>query len=510
MACVISDVPRDQLDRAMTLERVAGIWKYAKANYIDKGVNFENTLSGVANDLSIPRDWVARAFTKPKQLRAITNEVYRLQDARREAIRSAKSHVATIDAPAGARLISALTSIPRRVLTFGHGPVFPVTHALDLAFSESKIYFQSMANAWKFASKAEHAAAVDYLLHHDLYALGRRAGLVIDPEQGPQGILIGSRQTSSWSRRAWDAIKVARISVFEKRWSEVPENERNIDTAKVIASQINHATGVMSPGEFGFGGLSKGMFAPQLTASKLAKTVFDPIKTVATYSKILAGRGAEVPFAERYGAQLRVKKAAQWLGAYASLLALNQGFLSAFGSNQKINYSDPKKADWLRFKAGGYVLNTRGSMEVIRLLGSIIAMSQANKKELYGATKTEAIRNQLARYAEYKADPALGLGIEQITRQDVFGRPIPWSNEPGTKSKPKYTYPEYIGSKGPIFLGGGVRDIYESLREKGLSAGDATSLIRALGNNPEILGRGAAVGATEFVGGGLYRETPKH
>jgi hypothetical protein len=505
--CFPSQVSRDDLDKAMTPERVAKIWKYAKAEYIDKGANFEHTLDGVANDLGMPRDWVARAFTKPKALRSITNEIYDLQDRRLEAMRQAKAHVAAIDSPKALNLIRTVASIPRRALTFGHGPVFMVTHALDVAgrpITGWKSYFTGMSKAWQFASRAEHAASMDWLTHHDLYAMTRRSGLRVDPAEGPQGVLIGG--SGGWARRAWDALKITRMMLFEREWQKIPENQRNLDTAKAVSNVINHATGVMSPGEWGFGVAEKAMFAPKLTASKWAKSVVDPIKTIQTVSKIMSGKGADVPFAERYAASMRIRNATEYMAFMASMYAVNQAILSASGSKDKVNWTDPTKSDWLRFKFAGHTLNTRGTMEVARLLGSVIAISGKDKKELHGHSKLDAIRDSVSRYAEYKAAPLIGDTLEIGLGQDVFGRPVPWSNDPGTKAKPRFTTSEYVLSKGPIYLGGATREIYDTLRERGIPATDALSLIHALKNGPDILARGALIGLGEAVGGGLQRD----
>ncbi len=505
--CFPSQVKKADVDKALTPERVSAIWKYAKANYIDKGANLEATLTGVSADTGLPREWVAQAFAKPKALRTVTNEAYKLQEQRRTVLQDAKNYVVTADTPGAIKLIATLTSVPRRVLTLGHGPVFPVTHALDLAGSEPAAYFKSVGNAWKFASKVEHAKAMDSLRNNDLYPDARKAGLVVKPEQGPQGILSGGSGSTSWARRSWDALKVTRMSLFEDRVNSLPASERTPEALKNIASQINHSTGAMSAGEWGFGTVGRGMFAPQLTASKIAKTVVDPVKTAVTYGKVMAGQ--EVPFAERNIANLRVKQATKAVASLAGLLAVNQGFLIASGDKDRVNFTDPSRGDWLRPKAFGHTLNLRGTSELIRLLGNVIAVSQMSKQDRRGDSKTDKVRDAVAKYAQYKLDPAVQLVGEAALQEDTFGRPLPFSSEQGSKSKPKYTVPEYVLSKGPIYLGGATKEIYDGLREHGLSAHDTMSLLRALKDNPEILAEGAAVGAGEFLGGGIQKSRPK-
>ncbi|MGI8821212.1 MAG: hypothetical protein ACR2ID_10155 [Chthoniobacterales bacterium] len=489
------------LDRALTPHRVAGIWRYAKEAYIDKGTSFEDTLTGVSSDLGIPREWVTHAFTKPKALRAVTNEVFVRQEARRSAIREAKAAVAAADTPGAVKLIGAIVNIPRATLTFGHGPVFPVTHSLDLIFTQYRDYFGGMAKAWQFASKAEHAKAMDMLRHDELYPVARKAGLVIDPEKGPQGVLIGGVAKSSWAMRSWDSLKVTRMEVFRDRWEKVPPGEQSPELAKLIASQVNHSTGVMSPGEWGLGKGDRLLFAPQLTFAKISKTVIDPGKTALTWARMASGHS--VPFAERYAAALRTRQAAKYFASFAGLLGVNQGLLMASGSHQRVNVTDPTKSDFLRPKFGGYTLNMRGSAELFRLIGQLVNISQMSRFALGNKSKTDRSRDVVAKYAQYKINPTIQLGTELAMGEDAFGRPTPWSGNPGTLSKPQFTPTEYALTKGPIYLGGATREIYDELRQQGMAPRDITSLLRALAAHPEVAAKGALVGSMEALGGGI-------
>lgn len=501
--CFPRDVSKNDIEKALTPERVAGIWRFAKDNFIDKGVSFEDTLSQMADITGLPRDWVARSFLKNKTVRPFAEAAFKQQELRHATVRAARNYVATIDDPAALKLLTTALAIPRRVLTFGHGPVFPVTHALDLIGSEWSHYWRMVGSSWKFASKAQHAVAMDWLRNHPDYAWFRKAGLVIDPAQGPSGILTGGVGKTSWAMRSWDSLKIGRLRLMEERWNKVPEAERTLDAAKQLANQINHSTGVMSPSEWGFGVVSRGMFAPQLTASKIAKTLVDPYKTGITGLKVLTEGKENVPFADRYTASLRTRKAAAALAGYVTLLGVNQGFLKASGSDQEVNFFDPSKSDWLRPKAFGHTLNTRGSMELVRLLGNLIRISQADRKELFGKSRSDASREAMSRYAEYKADPMLQNAKEVIYGEDAFGRPMPWTDNKGSKSKQKYSWSELALSKGPIWFNGATREIYDTLREHGVAVSDITQLIRALANNPEVMAQGAAIGLGEAVGGGI-------
>lgn len=498
--CFPGEVKRSDFERRMTPLRAAGLWRFAKDNFIDKGVPFEQMLTDMSDQLQMPRDWVASALTKNKRLVPVTNEIYKLQETRRGVIRSAKQYVATADAPRALKALNAALSIPRRVLTLGHGAVFPVTHALDLLGSEWASYGRLMKQSWGFMSKADHAKAMDHLRNDEAYAFWRKSGLEIDPDRGPSGILSGGVGNTSWSRRAWDALKVTRLELAKDRFERVPTSEQTPAMAKELASQINHATGVMNSGEWGFGALSKGMFAPQLTASKIAKTLVDPAKTGLTGLKIIF-RG-DVPFEQRYIAALRTRKAGKAFATMMGLLAVNQGLNIAFGKKERVNFFDYGKSDWLRPKAFGHTMNTRGSMEIVRLLGNLIRISQSVRKELHGKTKTDSVRDAVARYAEYKLDPVIQDVQEAALGEDLFGRPLPWTDTRGTHKKPRYDWTEYALTKGPIYLGGAAREFYDTMRQEGISSSDITGIMRALW-------RSAIVGGGEFVGGGIQPVPPK-
>jgi len=494
--CFHGDVKRSDFERALTPERAAGLWKFARDNYFDKGVKLEDALTDMADKFGMPREWVAVALTKNKRLVKYTNDLFKLQEDRRAALRSAKHYVQTIDAAPGTKALTVALAIPRRVLTFGHGVVFPVTHALDLAGSEWTAYARLTARSWASLNKVQHAKLMDAIRSDDKYAFWRKAKLEIDPDSGPQGILSGGVGNTSWSRRSWDMLKVTRLELAKDRLAALPELERTPEMAKYLASQINHATGVMSSGEWNLGAVSKGMFAPQLTMSKIAKTFVDPAKTLGTYSKVALGY--DVPFAERNIASLRLRKATKAAASMLGLLAVNQGLNVAFGRKDRVNFTDPGQSDWLRPKAFGHTLNTRGSMELVRLIGNAIRISQADAKALHGETRTAASRKRLADYAAYKIDPSLSLLGEAAFGEDAFGRPLPWTANPGSKARPKYSWAEYAATKGPIYFGGAAREIYDTLREEGLSASDTTAIMRNLW-------RGAIVGAGEAIGGGIQR-----
>lgn len=466
--------PAQLRDPQFTPEEVKAIWEYSKTHYIDRGVDFDSTIKNVADDLGMRSEHVALAFTKPKALRPITNEIYRRQSIRRDAVRQAKMVVRSINAPGYAKLASKIYNIPRSALTFGHWAVFPVTHAGDLVFRPTawKSYFKGAFDAYRFASRAAHEAAMQDLIHGDNYIIARRGGLVNDPSSEPQGILTSM---SGPSRRGFDALKIIRQKLFDREWAKIKPEDRTVETSKQISEMVNHSTGAYT----GKVPLAKIQFAPQLTASKWARAIGDPIQTIKTFTN-----WKNATAGERIVAHRRVVNAAEFAVTYASFLAVNQGLNEVLGSNDKINFSDPTKGDWLQFKIGGHVVGMgSGVREVYRLLGGIVMLGQKSRKELHGDTSTAAITKMAGKYAMYKLEPTLGNVAEAVSGEDrLTGRPLPFSAKTETNKKPRMTWTEYgLTHFAPIPLTGATREAYDSMRERGLSAADSTAILKAAG-----------------------------
>lgn len=493
IACFPSQVKPEDLDKALTPERVAGIWKYARDNYINKGESFEATIKGVSKDIGLPEHWVARAFTKPKALRNVTDQMFRQMSLRREAVRQAREYVAAVDTPGYKKFASAVWNLPRSILTAGHYAVFPVTHAGDLAFRPTawKAYFKGVIDSYKFINRATHEAAMQDLVRDPNYTIARRGGLVNNPEAEPQGILTGHGLTeklaekfpalksiSGASRRGFDALKITRQALFNREWKKIPQTDRNIETSKALSEMINHATGAHT-GQIPLGKLQ---FAPQLNAARWSKALVDPAKTVLTF---LDWKDATP--AAKHVALARVRNAAEFAAVYTGMLAVNQGLNLAFGSKDKVNFTDPTKSDWLQFKVNGHIVGIgSGVREVYALLGKIVAIGGQTKKQRGGDTATVTEAKVIGRYASQKLSPTLGAILEASLREDkLTGRPLPWSNEKSTASNPRMGYGEYMATHySPIPISGGAREAFNAMREEGMSAPDTMAILKGAAQVP--------------------------
>jgi hypothetical protein len=180
----------------------------------------------------------------------------------------------------------------------------------------------------------------------------------------------------------------------------------------------------------------------------------------------------------------RLSGASQYLLTPLGFLAVNQGVLTALGSKQNINFTDPTKGDWLAFKAGGLEWSLPGLHSEIKTLGKILATSLMNDKEFnrkYPKQNKQAILAEiLGQYALGKAHPTIGLAKEVLTGTVFPNRPVPWSSEPGTAKMPRMSWPEYAGKHMPIPLTGPIGYVFDQMRKNGASTSDALSIIRGL------------------------------
>lgn len=465
-----------------TQDEVADIWRLARENYIDKGKSFEETISGMATDLGMRKEHIAQAFTMPKVVRAITNDVWKKLAARRDAISQARQVVEGMNDSAFKKAIQTAYDVPRSALVFGHGGVFPVTHMGQYIFIPSRwgTFLKTSANAWRFMSEKQYEIAIQRHLADPYYDIARRASKSVDPGQETVGIL---KNMQGWTGRGFNSLKIARLDLFKQEFSQLPKSEQTLANAKPIMNVIDAATGEVNLGSIGKY-MSKVFFAPKLLPARLKSAIIDPVKAASTFAN-----WKEATAGERQSARIVLKQQAQTIAFYAAAMALNEAVNQVVGSNNHINYSDPTKGDWLAFKIGGLTIRPPNALiEVLRLGGGMIAPFFSKNKTLRGQSPESVASSHAADYLRYKLHPTFRIASELTSGVDLFGRPLPFQgvrqlatgeDARATAAKPKIEIPEYILGKGPIPLGGGVREFYDLLREEGMDHARAKDWIKA-------------------------------
>ncbi|MGB7195330.1 MAG: hypothetical protein WBD81_17890 [Collimonas pratensis] len=408
------------------------------------------------------------------------------------------------------------------VTTAGHGTVGMITHAGALIWRPSRaaIYWKNFGRQFPmWANKGFHERAIYALKNDPDFEAWKDAGASIDPDRtytdyGLYAKWLG--KLAAGGERGFDALKLTRLALNKADWESVsPEIKANpeaaAETRKAIAAINNKATGAIpktSPFaepaarnkmETATYNLSKNpladavLFAPRLYASRWMRVVYDPVKTVGTF----ADWNNASP-AERTAATTRAKHAAEFAAVYVGALLTNQAILSATGSDQKVNLSDPTKRDWLKFKGGGKeILADGGLLDPIRLIGQIVwgdlvNNRTASEKFRYSSRYAKAVHDA-GQYLRGKLNPTLGLAVDSVTGKDFTDRPLPWNKEPQNAKEaeyhPRYTWAEWLAEHGPIPIAGGTKVVYDEMRKRGLSAPQAKDIIN-----------GAAATAFEMTG----------
>lgn len=515
--CFIEGASNADLDRAATPEFVSDLWRYAKANYADKGMTHHEALPNMSADLGIPERQLAYIMNKPKAVRAASEALTKLQRQRNRFLADNRRFIDNASQNDVAKVYNFMSDTVRGTLLAAHGPVIGGIHPIDFLFTPGKqlMFLKQYGRAVKAFSKAETEAMMQRMIgvkgsaQNIKYKFWVDAGLPIEPKAQ-----IEAFHVKGWGGRAMEAgLKPLMLEYADALWKNSPFKNKIV--AQDIAKQASMASGAIPKGFLGHGPLvtafSELQLARSLNVARWMKTAIDPAQTAATYTqaalayatKDLSPRFRRPPPTPeaRQAASNRMWAAGKYLGGYiGSLIAADQ-LAKAIGSKARVNFYDPNKSDYFAHHVnvpglGEYYIKTRGSMEVLQLVARVVGAMSPYGKQKYGRTPEEVA----GRYTEYKMTPVLSLGKELTSGRDVFGRPVPWSKDPGTRAKPRYTKLEYAGQHLPIFAGHGVQSFYEGMRDAGVNTSDMGAIIRGIQKHPEVVLRATAESAGEFIG----------
>jgi hypothetical protein len=461
-------------------ERIA-IWRWAKLNGIDHGLPIEKVgdainkhfFSGMARP-----EWITDILSGRKTpFQHTANNAWRAQYNRRAIVQQAQniSRMANMG-PVGKKLYD-LWTFPRELAVTGHSFVFPITHGGDLVLRPASwsTLIKGLLNTYKGAFSTAHAARVlDSMQRRELYTTALRSGLDAGPKSHPSGLL--SRFNIGSAKRAWDMLTVMRYELWERQMNKFVNprmsNEEILDIGKNIASWANHATGSAEGPIAKMGGV---LFGPKLTQSKLSRLTADPAQTIKTFANWQTASSGE-----KAVALTRLSGATQYLLTGLGFLAVNQGLNAALGTKQAVNFTDPTKSDYLAFKLGGIEGYVPGIHTEIKTLAKILGTAFMSAKELRGESRFSATAKIAGQYGMAKLHPSFQRGLEIGLGQNWQGRPVPWSSDAGTPSKPRLSWGEYGASIGPIPLEGPISYVYDKLKKGGTSALDASTIIKGL------------------------------
>lgn len=471
-------------DNKFTPEEAKDVWDYAKTNYVDKGVDFNTMIKNVGTDLGLSADQVMAAITTPKGAKEITVEMFKKQYDRNKAMNAAKEFVAKAGNSKAGNFFKHLPSVFFNLKTYGHGTVGGITHAGANIFRPSvwKAYWPNFIKQFSLAygNTGKYEMAIQGLKNKPNFDAWLQSGLAVDPNETYDP--YQSRSKMSWlgeaGTRGFNALKFMRYDMAEMFYNRASASEKaDPELRHTIAELVNHGTGhteVKMPKV-----MNTLFFAPGLEFSRWQRMITDPakaIKTFATWNKSTpADQAAAKIVASGYGQQI---------GMHMAMLAANAGLLSALGSKQQINFNDPSKSDWLKFKAGGKTIDvTGGVMNPYRLLTTVgreaYLSAEGDKKDLK-QKPADKDASLVASQLRYKLAPLPGAAADVLTSQDAMGNTFPWSKVQPGKGKHKMNWFEYASQQTPIPVAAGVEGVLDGMRDQGLEKPQINNIINGL------------------------------
>jgi hypothetical protein len=446
-------------------EQVKTLWESAKRFYLDKGESdYDKMISDLASDFGLTPQQVRKAFGTPKGAKRASDEMYLKQRNRQMALDEAKRWLDNQKASWIGRVFGAAAEKTFKLAIFGHGTAFIGTHAPSTLYTNPKLALKAWLKGLSYSFTGKDGRIQNIVDNKDLinrpsWIVARKGGLENDPREIRREGATPTRSDSAIAKaldtisggRGFDALFHLRQDMFDQAWQQLSVTQRTPEMAEMYANAINNATGFTKGGKASAGILQSPItkilfFAPKLIASRFKWLIQDPARMLGTFGK-MANPFLKVSPEERMSAIYEAKNKAKFLGVLTGTLLANQALLSITGSNQSVNFLDPKKRDWLAYKGFGYELATIGAFT--RIFRLVAQEYNAVFGELSRWQKAKGGREQAMKDAVYTY---LRSGFSPITRdiivastgKDYVGNTVPWSKEQPDRGRRKLTWRELI------------------------------------------------------------------
>jgi hypothetical protein len=350
-----------------------------------------------------------------------------------------------------------------------------------IAFGNPQRALQSIGPMFKAGFSENYARALDEKIRDNpKFVLSQKAKLFLSEfgdnhtftkqEEAFQGRLIKQvpyiRRVIEFSERSYSAfLNKLRMETFEAMVNAIaPTGDLTLDEAKNIASYVNIATGRGDLGRF------------ENSSATLAAAFFSP-KYVASRFQILA-----MPltgFSTKQGATARTRKAIgteyakalAGVGLMYAMTALAKSFLDDEDDEKVSIEKDPRSSDFGKIKIGETRIDPLFGLSQVTVL--ISRLSTGEKKNSKGAIV--ALRGDdtgfgasaagvIGQFLRTKLAPVPSTVINLIDGKDVVGNKVFWETE-------------LAGNMMPLSTG----DIYSTMKEQGIPAGTALSILSLFG-----------------------------
>jgi hypothetical protein len=455
----------DKLGEKLNPEQVKTLWESAKKFYLGKGeTDYDKMMNDMATDFGITPNQVREAFASPKGSKKTSDELYLKQRDRQLALNRANRWLDNQKASLVGKLFGAAAERTFKLAIFGHGTAFIGTHAPTTIYTHPRAAFKAWLKGLSYSFRGKNGRIQNVVDNKDLiyrpnWVTAKRAGLENDPFQneheGPSKAtsdsILGRSLDAITGGRGFDALYHLRQDMFDQAWNQLSITKRTPEMAEMIADSINNSTGFTKGGKNTAGILQSPItkvlfFAPKLIASRFNWLIGDPARMIGTFAK-MANPFAKVTPEERMSAMSEAKNKLVFLGTLAGTLLANQALLSVTGSNQSVNFTDPKKNDWLAYKGFGYQLGIIGSLtRITRLVAQEYnaVFGQLSRLQKARGGREAAMKDALYSYFRSGFSPIVRDIVVASTGKDYLGNVVPWSSEQPDRGRRRLTWKEII------------------------------------------------------------------
>ncbi len=472
---------------------MASLLKYAQEKY--PHADLVDTVKGISADTGISEKHILYGLKEPAGVpKKMANEMWTKQFIKRNLQAQARNVIDDLNKPQWQSTLDKIYNAPRRVATMAHWTVFPKTHGGDFFLTDPKLWGQVFMRSVKLATekgRAEHEARITGMKLDPDYPTVLRMGVDVAPGgeggatfRGEAGEILGTTKPNL-SAMAFDELRMGRFELAKRAIANLSQEER-ADTAgmKFLGETINHPTGSAKS----LGPWAKYLlFAPRLLPATFKAAFIDPVRAAKVGVTELTG--GKTTAAERTAAKGVGKRLGVLFGVQAGALALNAAYSKISGDKEYMpNLTEPGKATFLRPKIAGYSIPISPTTEIAKL--PIRALAAAINAPT-GQGVPEAGKS-VFRFLVGKENPSLSIAWEGLLGEQAFsGRPLPkgfpsakriisGKEEKPSQTRPRLSYSELVGSHVPIAASNYITELYDGMRESGLSHPDAKTLIRAL------------------------------
>jgi hypothetical protein len=311
-------------------------------------------------------------------------------------------------------------------------------------FSHPLQWLKTWGDAFKYSFTGEKGRRQNYIDNQQVksdpnFHTAREYGAEVDPDKKQLGYEHSDSENKLIKAlnkftggRGYDSLFSLRMRMWNSVWDRLSMEEKTPEFGRFLADWVNHQTG-FAHGEYVLANnISKyAFFAKPLYKSRWGWLLGDPINASKNLAKWAVGKATP---AEKLQATLELRTKLKFMAAYATMLGFNQMLLQATGSNQKINWTDWKKGDWLAFKGFGYEGTPIYSMtRLIRLLGNEMHILNPYSKltpfEKYQGGRKNMFVNYIRDYLAGGWSPGLQDIFAIVSGKDYSGNVMPWSKE---------------------------------------------------------------------------------